>query len=166
MGVILNSERLESCKARKNTRITQGGTQCWRNPGWADLEDRADSRLAPSQWETALQSNAVSYWLGANLESALRRWICTCISYLLQYWNRTGSLNSFTRKTHDVILSRYHSCWWPGNWRNQDFSRHGIDFLLLKSFVAHTRGLNSNVWSLVACTNSSGICLQVKPKFY
>ena len=32
---------------------------------------RADSRLAPSQWETALQSNAVSHWLGANLESAM-----------------------------------------------------------------------------------------------
>ena len=30
-----------------------------------------DSRLAPSQWETSLQSNAVSHWLGANLESAL-----------------------------------------------------------------------------------------------
>ena len=32
---------------------------------------RADSRLAPSQWETALLCNDVSYWLGANLESAL-----------------------------------------------------------------------------------------------
>ena len=32
---------------------------------------RADSRLAPRQWETQLQSNAVSHWLGANLESAL-----------------------------------------------------------------------------------------------
>ena len=32
---------------------------------------RADFRLAPSQWETLLQSNAVSHWLGANLESAL-----------------------------------------------------------------------------------------------
>ena len=32
---------------------------------------RVDSRLAPSQWETSLQSNAVSHWLGANLESAL-----------------------------------------------------------------------------------------------
>ena len=30
-----------------------------------------DSRLAPSQWETWLQSNAVSHWLGANLESTL-----------------------------------------------------------------------------------------------
>ena len=32
---------------------------------------RADSTIAPSQWETPLQSNAVSHWLGANLESAL-----------------------------------------------------------------------------------------------
>ena len=32
---------------------------------------RVDSRLASSQWETSLQSNAVSHWLGANLESSL-----------------------------------------------------------------------------------------------
>ena len=33
---------------------------------------RADSRFAPSQWETALLCNAVSQWLGASLESALK----------------------------------------------------------------------------------------------
>ena len=33
---------------------------------------RVDSRFAPSQWETSLQTNAVSHWLGANLESALK----------------------------------------------------------------------------------------------
>ena len=32
---------------------------------------RADSIFAPSQWETALLCNDVSYWLGASLESAL-----------------------------------------------------------------------------------------------
>ena len=32
---------------------------------------RTDSMLVPSQWETSLQCNAVSEWLGANLESAL-----------------------------------------------------------------------------------------------
>ena len=36
-----------------------------RYPWWAD------SRLAPSQWETSIQSNAVSYWLSAYLKSAL-----------------------------------------------------------------------------------------------
>ena len=30
---------------------------------------RADSRLAPSQWETSSQSNTVSHWLGTNLDS-------------------------------------------------------------------------------------------------
>ena len=33
---------------------------------------RTDSRLAPSQWETALLCNDVSHWLDASLESALR----------------------------------------------------------------------------------------------
>ena len=32
---------------------------------------RAESRFAPSQWETALLCNGVSHWLGASLESAL-----------------------------------------------------------------------------------------------
>ena len=32
---------------------------------------RADSRFASSKWESTLQSNAVSHWLGANLESTL-----------------------------------------------------------------------------------------------
>ena len=32
---------------------------------------RAGPRLAPSQWETSLQCNDVSHWLGSNLEPAL-----------------------------------------------------------------------------------------------
>ena len=35
------------------------------------IVNRADSRIAPSQWGTSFQSNAVFHWLGANLESAL-----------------------------------------------------------------------------------------------
>ena len=40
---------------------------------WFDQNNRADSRLAPSQWETPLQSNAISHGLGTNLESALEQ---------------------------------------------------------------------------------------------
>ena len=43
---------------------------------------RAESRLAPSQWEMSLQSNAISHWLGANLESALDLKICELFSYI------------------------------------------------------------------------------------
>ena len=52
---------------------------------------RADSRLAPSQWETSLQSNAVSHWLGANLESALQYIKC-------------GACNNCCMKVFDVKL--------------------------------------------------------------
>ena len=38
----------------------------WRLP----TRYRADSRFAPSQWETSLQSNAISHWLDTNLGSA------------------------------------------------------------------------------------------------
>ena len=51
----------------KRAMTSEGHVSCLTN------RCRADSRLAPSQWETALQSNAVSHWLGANLESSLRR---------------------------------------------------------------------------------------------
>ena len=61
---------------------------------------RADHMFAPSQWETALQSNDVSHWLGANLESAL----CIIVSdsvpgyywypcWLTVNWIVTNSIN-------------------------------------------------------------------------
>ena len=34
---------------------------------------RADSRFGPSHWETSLQSNGISHWLGVSLESALHK---------------------------------------------------------------------------------------------
>ena len=40
---------------------------------FACMNIRADSRFAPSQWETELLCNDVSLWLGASLESTL--WI-------------------------------------------------------------------------------------------
>ena len=49
---------------------------------------RPDSRLAPSQWETSLQSNAVSHWLGANLESALCPCSASCVNQgLVNVWS-------------------------------------------------------------------------------
>ena len=39
---------------------------------------RADSSFALSQWETLLQSNTISHWLGANLASALYYQLCSC----------------------------------------------------------------------------------------
>ena len=52
---------------------------------------RADSRFAPSQWETALLCNAVSHWLGTNLESALD-WMCLVLN---KYHSHDGLLMSY-----------------------------------------------------------------------
>ena len=85
------------------------GTSCF------GVYSRADSRLAPSQWETSLQSNAVSHLLGANLESALysvlighlrnratqtERTLDTTITSLL---GQNDVATSFWRN-HDVLL--------------------------------------------------------------
>ena len=55
----------------------------WRGPFLTDVSienkykelSRADSRFAPSEWETVLLYNDVSNWLGVNLGSAL---LCMC----------------------------------------------------------------------------------------
>ena len=43
----------------------------YRQGTWDMIDFRADSRLAPSQWEMLLQCNPISHWLATNLESAL-----------------------------------------------------------------------------------------------
>ena len=56
---------------------------------------RADSRIAPSQSETPLQSNAFTHWLGANLESAMpldRAVSCYLID--TNFWYTGGNLTS------------------------------------------------------------------------
>ena len=66
--------------------------------------------FAPSQWEILLQNNAVSHWLGANLESALLHYIYphfyTFFRCIFRYWNqrntRTGSI-IFRSKTRFYV---------------------------------------------------------------
>ena len=53
-------------------RSYEYGTGTWSAETWPSqmlVDIRADSAFAPSQWETSLHCNAVSHWLGANLES-------------------------------------------------------------------------------------------------
>ena len=57
---------------------------------------KTDSMLAPSQWETSLQSNAVSHWLGANLESAL------CTSHWMS-WYKTPGYRTQVWDNHTIL---------------------------------------------------------------
>ena len=47
-------------------------TQVRHWPTFQYGQNMADSRLAPRQWGTSLQGNAVSHLLGANLEAAMK----------------------------------------------------------------------------------------------
>ena len=67
------------------------------SPAFAYL-DRAGSRFAPSQWETALLYNDVSHWLGASLESALPQ---SSAQIILRCYNR--------QKFHDSTCC-HHTC--------------------------------------------------------
>ena len=67
---------------------------------------RADSRFAPSQWA---QSNDVSHWLGASLESAL--------ALRVKRWGGNG----LERHYHSFCHAFYHARWlphggWDGGW--------------------------------------------------
>ena len=89
---------------------------------------RADSRLAPSQCETSLQSNAVSHWLGANLESAPKFIPHNRIVYthIIQDTHKTCFFSSFdtnpmSAKIHDATYQTCHNSeiivyQWPWQW--------------------------------------------------
>ena len=72
---------------------------------------RADSRLAPSQWETSLQSNAVSHWLGTNLESALNTYSCHCYWSIGQWINVLHWTFSHAKST-SAMQNVANSYWW------------------------------------------------------
>ena len=61
---------------------------------------RADSRFAPSQWQTVLLCNDVSHWLGTNLESAM-----------LSIYNLHLLLVSIVVNIHDIPPYGGFVCW-------------------------------------------------------
>ena len=85
-GVITALTFLQNIHNRRNTAHPQG----WELIALAMklyfstrydffFKSTAHSRFVPSQWETSLQSNAVSHWLGANLESGLQVQSLHCV---------------------------------------------------------------------------------------
>ena len=75
---------------------------------------RAVFRLAPSQWETSLQSNAVSHWLGANLEPSMIwdeckwRYIYRVISGII-YGYRVMFMTAFSRYISGLIYNQHNT---------------------------------------------------------
>ena len=72
---------------------------------------RADSRFAPSQWETALLCNDVSNWLGANLESVQ----VMTLNLFPNHWPfvRGLHLRIPPTKVSETELWCFLCCYWP-----------------------------------------------------
>ena len=72
-------------------------------PQWVNEQDvmnRADSRFAPSHWETSLQSHAISHWLGPSLQSALMMRFQGTLRVNLKSWDFPSSLLSLSPHPH------------------------------------------------------------------
>ena len=90
---------------------------------WRHIYIKTDSMLAPSQWETSIQSNAVSHWLGANLASALHILLPVTDGYIC-WWSRCsiclsvgGHMWQWARLSHKPVPPRlFHRLlaqpWW------------------------------------------------------
>ena len=71
-----------------------------------NMWSRADSTSVPSLWETSLQSNAVSHWLVANVESAL--WSILCAARGERLLDHCGKIRQFNTSTVVTLGTRAH----------------------------------------------------------
>ena len=76
---------------------------------WCCIWYRAHYRFAPRQWETSLQSNGVSQWLGTNLESALWYDNDKCM-ILIRLW--THKWHPYLALTSELWSVLYKDKWW------------------------------------------------------
>ena len=98
---------------------------------------RDDSGFAPSQWEPALLYNDVSHWLGASLESVLKRLsVSSAVTCLVKdtwkFIDVTGNPLSINRRKtvnakvlvlsylHSVLLQNFNNTNYWGAIRNSD----------------------------------------------
>ena len=98
-----------------STWAVRNSPQVWRHylhlrhPGSPGVRFcRVDSMFAPSQWETSLQSNAVSHCMGANLESARN-----IGNWMSQVWDPDRHDLDMLYRVHDwTSRSLVHDLFW------------------------------------------------------
>ena len=110
---------------------------------------RADSRLAPSQWETSLQCNAVPHWLGTNLESSLGMMVAHDIRLTFSEDNSSWrtwlpQLPCRRNRSHNTCYSLRDDL---GVWRE-------------KVRIADCSGQQGNAWGTSGQPNLLQICLK------
>ena len=156
---------------------------------------RADSRFVPSQWETSLQSNAVSHWPGANLESALELYIIlsihlwTCIPGFCADCGNICTLQKLDRlckKTYRLVSTYtiWSKCLNIGKsarrirqfapWVTRAPTLRIWCRILCKHFILFISSIGTNTWCKCGCLKLTNnivftkidISVQIMPKTY
>ena len=109
MGAYKISHHKYSINSYSMKYLWRHASLCWYIQWKQNHFASADSRLAPSQWETSLQSNTISYWLGASIESALCAAMNHSLLSLLNRWNKWVS--HLPVKMHTPCINQY--SWLP-----------------------------------------------------
>ena len=122
---------------------------------------RADSRLAPNQWETSLQCNTVSHWLGANLESALLYVLFCTQAYSTTYNAFNGIIPSWWRHPMEIFSALLAIC--AGN--SPVTGEFPPQMPLTRSFdVFVDLRLNKQSWGWWFETSSRELCVTIMIK--
>ena len=102
-------------------------------PKWCKprVNPRADTRLPPSQWETSLQNNTVSHWLGANIKCTLKSYDLPCICNDVQeHWYKAPI------EEGDSLLM-----WWWLTWMSR--ATQILPDIILRSHIGQTGQISS-----------------------
>ena len=109
------------------------------------MQHRPDSRHAPSEWDTSLQYNGVSYWLGADLESALQQYI------VFRLWPNQCTVNlKFLHNSRDHMSVYDHMSYTELSYNKSQTVNKGLCF----------RHLQTHLFFHRIC----GILFQIPPK--
>ena len=132
---------------------------------------RDDSRLVPSHWETSLQSNTVSHWLGIILKSALF-YVMNIISFLvltsscLELHHHLASCMALHRLVGPVWpFNAPTACWWPcPPWRSDlDWLRtQVINTLRMRQNGRH---FPNNIFKCIFLNRNVCILIDISLKF-
>ena len=140
-------EGLRSGSRKSHQAVSRGANgqstdQLGPVPVW---NTRADSRFAPSQWETASLCNGVSHWLGTSLKSARPKYGLSMYGDS-QYSDKIDSRPSYLYNRNPYTVNT-ESLYWDGPRLSLKFNNRRLRFTKLDATLQELNWLEiTSIW--------------------